>query len=156
MHDNYFQERDLKEYNKYIIYVIYLEVIVNIFKKWKKHCTSCDILNLTYDYKNIELGSSIQVNNIYILKKKNDLIFFVKKDNWKKYIGVNRDWLTDLYGKAFSNNCLYKSTDLKKIKRCYESDIPKELIEETFDELIKYKDDLKSILEDKKKEEFYK
>ena len=115
-----------------------------------------DILNLTYDYKNIELGSPIQVNNIYILKKKNDLIFFVKKDNWKKYIGMNRDWLTDSWGNDFSNDHLYKSTDLKKIKICYESDVPKELIEETFDELIKYKNDLKSILEDEKKEEFYK
>lgn len=136
---------------------------MNIFKKWKeckerlvKHSKIYGILNLTYDYKNIELGSPIQVNNIYILKKKNDLMLFVKKDNWKKYIGVNRDWLTDSYGNDFSNDHLYKSTDLKKIKRCYESDVPKELIEETFDELIKYKDDLKSILEDKKKEEFYK
>ena len=125
-------------------------------KQWIKHYTICSVLNLTYDYKNIELNSSIQVNNIHILKKKNDLIFFVKKNNWKKYIGVNRDWLTDLCGNDFSNDHLYKSIDLKKIKRCYESDIPKELIEETFDELIKYKDDLKSILEDKKKEEFYK
>ena len=133
---------------------------MNIFKKlkekWIRHSNIYDILNLTYDYKNIELDSPIQVNNIYILKKKNDLIFFVKKDNWKKYIGINRDWFTDLSGNDFSNDHLYKSTDLKKIKRCYESDIPKELIEETFDELIKYKDDLKSILEDKKKEEFYK
>lgn len=136
---------------------------MNLFRKWREykkqwinHCTICGILNLTYDYKNIELGSPIQVNNIYILKKKNDLIFFVKKDNWKKYIGINRDWFTDSWGNDFSNDHLYKSTDLKKIKKCYESDIPKELIEETFDELIKYKDDLKSILEDKKKEEFYK
>ncbi len=135
---------------------------MKFFRKWKeykerliKRSKIYDILNLTYDYKNIELGSPIQVNNIYILKKKNDLMFFVKKDNWKKYIGMNRDWLTDSWGNDFSNDHLYKSTDLKKIKRCYESDVPKELIEEMFDELIKYKDDLKNILEDKKKEEFY-
>ena len=50
-------------------------------------------------------------------------MFFVKKDNWKKYIGMNRDWLTDSWGNDFSNDHLYKSTDLKKIKRCYEKRI---------------------------------
>lgn len=136
---------------------------MKFFRKWKeykerlvKRSKIYDILNLTYDYKNIELSSPIQVNNIYILKEKNDLIFFVKKDNWKKYIGMNRDWLTDSQGGSFSHDYLYKSVDLKEIKSCYESDIPKELLNEVFDELIKYKNELKNILENKKKEEFYK
>lgn len=136
---------------------------MNIFKKWKelkekwkRHSDVYDILNLTYDYKRIEINNPIIIDDIYIIKKNDDLIFFVKKDNWKKYIGVNRDWLSDLLGNDFSHDCLYKTSDLKNITFCYESDIPKEMIEEMFDELIKYKNDIEIVLKDKIKEEFYK
>lgn len=130
---------------------------MNIFKKWKKFSNIYDVLNLTYDYKTLEINNPIIINNIYIMKNNNDLIFFVKKDNWKKYIGVNRDWLCDSQGNNFSSDHLYKTSDLKNIIKIYQdSDVPKELIEETYDELIKYKCDLEDILKDKKKEEFYK
>lgn len=135
---------------------------MNLFRKWKEHkeqwiryCKIYDVLNLTDDYKNVEFDDIIY-ENIYIVKRNDDLIFFVKKDNWKKYIGMNRNWLTDSQGGNFSHDHLYKSVDLKKIINCYESDIPKELLNEVFDELIKYKNELKNILENKKKEEFYK
>lgn len=135
---------------------------MNLFRKWKEHkeqyiryCKIYDVLNLTDDYKNVEFDDIIY-ENIYIVKRNDDLIFFVKKDNWKKYIGMNRNWLTDSQGGNFNHDHLYKSVDLKKIINCYESDIPKELLNEVFDELIKYKNELKNILENKKKEEFYK
>ncbi len=135
---------------------------MNLFRKWKEHkeqwiryCKIYDVLNLTDDYKNVEFDNIIY-ENIYIVKRNDDLIFFVKKDNWKKYIGMNRNWLTDSQDGSFSHDHLYKSVDLKKIIDCYESDIPKELLNEVFDELIKYKNELKNILENKKKEEFYK
>lgn len=137
--------------------------IMNIFKKWKelkekwkRHSNVYDILNFTYDYERIEINNPIIIDDICIVKHNNDLIFFVKKDNWKKYIGINRDWLSDSQGNDFSCDHLYKTSDLKNIIFCYKSDVPKEIIEEMYDELIKHKDDLKNILEDKKKEEFYK
>lgn len=136
---------------------------MNIFKKWKElkekwiRWSNIDnILNLTYNYKNIEIEKPIIIGNIYIVKDKNDLIFFVRKDNWKKYIGINRDWLEDSQGNDFSHDNLYKTSDLKNIKFCHESDVPKEIIEEMYDKLIEHIDALKNILEDKKKEEFYK
>ena len=132
---------------------------MNVFKKWKelkekwkRHSDVCDILNLTYDYESIEIKKPIIIDDVCIVKHDNDLIFFVKKDNWKKYIGINRDWLSDSQGNDFSYDYLYKTSDLKNIIFCYKSDVPKEI----FEELIKNKDDLKNVLEDKKKEEFYK
>ena len=136
---------------------------MRIIKKWKElkekwiRWSNVDyVLNLTFNYKRIEIKEPITINDIYIVKHNDDLIFFVKKDNWKKYIGVNRDWLVDSQGNNFSNNHLYKTSDLKNIKSCHESDIPKEIIEEMYDKLIEHIDDLKNILESTKKEEFYK
>lgn len=136
--------------------------IMNFFKKWKelkekwiRWSNIDDVLNLTYNYKRIEIKEPIIIDDIYIAKHNDDLIFFVKKDNWKKYIGANRDWLEDSQGNDFSHDHLYKTSDLKNITSCYKSDIPKEIIEEMHDELIKHKDDLKNILENIKKEEFY-
>ena len=135
---------------------------MNFFKKWKelkekwiRWSNIDDVLNLTYNYKRIEIKEPIIIDDIYIAKHNDDLIFFVKKDNWKKYIGANRDWLEDSQGNDFSHDHLYKTSDLKNITSCYKSDIPKEIIEEMHDELIKHKDDLKNILENIKKEEFY-
>ena len=57
----------------------------------------------------------------------------------------------------FPHDNLYKTDDLNKgIVSCYKSSIPKELIEEMFDELIKYKNDIKESFEIAIKEEFYK
>lgn len=135
---------------------------MNIFKKWKelkekwiRWSNVNDVLNLTYDYKRTEIEELIIIDDIYIVKNKDDLIFFVKKSNWKKYIGINRDWLEDSQGNDFSQDYLYKTSDLENIKSCYKSDVPKEMIEEMYDKLIEHVDDLKNILENKKKEEFY-
>lgn len=138
---------------------------MNIFKVWKevkkrykRCCDKYTVLDYSYDYKNVDIRTpQILAGIIYIIKNSSyGLIFFVKKDNWKKYIGVNRDWLFDSQGNDFYQDHLYKSIDLKEIKSCYESDIPKEMIEEMFDELIKYKYDIKESLEITIKEEFYK
>ena len=84
-------------------------------------------------------------------------LVYVKKDNWKKYIGVNRERCCDVEGNNFFSDHLYKTSDLKNIIEIYKySDVPKELIKETHDELFEHIDDLKNILENKKKEEFYK
>lgn len=135
---------------------------MNIFKKWKelkekwiRWSNIEDVLNLTFNFKRIEIKEPIIINDICIVKNNDDLIFFVKKNNWKKYIGVNRDWLEDSQGNDFSHDNLYKTSDLKNITSCYKSDVPKEIIEEMHDKLIKHKDDLKNILESTKKEEFY-
>lgn len=134
---------------------------MNIFKKWKelkKEWIKClnigTVLNLTYNYKKIEIKEPIIIGDIYIVKNNDDLIFFVKKDNWKKYIGANRVWFTTSQD-DFSCDYLYKTSDLKNITSCDESDIPKEIVEEMYDKLIEHTDDLKNALEGKKKEEFY-
>ena len=136
---------------------------MNIFKKWKelkeeliRESNIDNVLNLTFNYKQTEIKEPIVIDNIYIVKHYDDLIFFVRKDTWKKYIGANRDWLEDSIGNDFPHDNLYKTSDLKNIKSCHEFDIPKEMIKEMFDKLIEHVDDLKNILENKKKEEFYK
>lgn len=95
---------------------------MNIFKKWKelkekwkRYSDIHDVLNLTFNCKRIEIKEPIIIDDIYIVKHNDDLIFFVKKDNWKKYIGMNRDWLEDSQGNNFSHNHLYKTSDLKNI-----------------------------------------
>lgn len=136
---------------------------MNIFKKWKENIkrdwNKNEVLYHSYKYRNVYIKTPlILAGTIYIIKDSSyGLIFFVKKDNWKKYIGVNRTYLSDSQGNDFSRDSLYKTDNLNKgIVSCYESSIPKELIDEMFDELIKYKDDIKESLEIAIKEEFYK
>ena len=133
---------------------------MNIFKRWKEYLKIEEVLDLTYKYRKIKITKPININDIYIVTDKTSdvLFFFVKKDNWKKYIGVYRDYLSDSQGNNFSHDSLCKSEELnlQNIKYCHESDFPKELIVEFKNELIKYKDDIKIVLEDKIKEEFYK
>ena len=73
----------------------------------------------------------------------------VKKSNWKKYISIKRDF----HG-GINYDTYYKSNDLRDIINC--KDIPSEMIEEMYEELIMHRDEIKNILENKKKEEFYK
>ena len=136
---------------------------MKIFKKWKENIKrdwdKNGVLYYSYKYRNVYIKTPlILAGTIYIIKDSSyGLIFFVKKDNWKKYIGVNRDYLSDSQGNNFSKDNLYKTDNLSKgIVSCYESSIPKELIKEMFDELIKYKDDIKESLVIAIKEEFYK
>ena len=136
---------------------------MNIFKKWKENIKrdldKNGVLYYSYKYRNVYIKTPlILAGTIYIIKDSSyGLIFFVKKDNWKKYIGVNRTYLSDSQGNDFPKDSLYKTDNLSKgIVSCYESSIPKELIEEMFDELIKYKDDIKESLEIAIEEEFYK
>ena len=129
---------------------------MNIFKKWKKYFDKEAVINLSYKYDDIELDKPIKIDNIFIVKKNNSLIFFVKKDKWKKYVGVTRTYLSDSQGNDFSHNSFYKSADLENIEFCYHSSIPNELIYEMFDELIEYKFRIEIALKDKMREEFYK
>ena len=136
---------------------------MNIFKKWKenikRYWNKNEVLYYSYKYRNVYIKTPlILAGTIYIIKDSSyGLIFFVKKDNWKKYIGINRTYFSDSQGNDFPKDSLYKTDNLSKgIVSCYESSIPKELIDEMFDELIKYKDDIRESLEIAIKEEFYK
>ena len=127
---------------------------MNIFKKLIKNIKrDWDISEICYYaeiYREIEIKEPIKIkDNIYAVKYSNDLLFFVKESNWKKYIGVKRIFL-----ESSSYDVYYKSEDLKHIINC--KNIPSEMIEIMYNELIIHKDELKNILEDKKKEEFYK
>ena len=127
---------------------------MNIFKKLIKNIKrDWDISEICYYaeiYCEIEIKEPIKIkDNIYAVKYSNDLLFFVKESNWKKYIGVKRVFL-----ESSSYDVYYESEDLKHIINC--KNIPSEMIEIMYNELIIHKDELKNILEDKKKEEFYK
>lgn len=127
---------------------------MNIFKKLIKNVKrDWDIGEICYYakiYREIEIKEPIKIkDNIYAVKYCDDLLFFVKESNWKKYIGVKRVFL-----ESSSYDVYYKSNDLKHIINC--KNIPSEMIEIMYNELIMHKDELKNILEDKKKEEFYK
>lgn len=59
---------------------------MNIFKKWKelkekwiRWLNINYVLNLTFNYKRTEIKEPIIINDIYIVKNNDDLIFFVKK-----------------------------------------------------------------------------
>ena len=126
---------------------------MNIFKKLIKNIKrDWDISEICYYaeiYREIEIKEPIKIkDNIYAVKYSNDLLFFVKESNWKKYIGIKRVFL-----ESSSYDGFYKSNDLKHIIDC--KNIPSEMIEEMYDELIMHKDEIKNILENKKKEEFY-
>ena len=126
---------------------------MNIFKKLiknvKRDWDIGEICYYTKIYREIEIKEPIKIkDNIYAVKYSNDLLFFVKESNWKKYIGVKRVFL-----ESSSYDAYYKSNDLKHIINC--KDIPSEMIEEMYDELIMHRDEIKNILENKKKEEFY-
>lgn len=115
-------------------------------RQWKRWLNIKDILKLTRTYRKIEIKEPIVIDDIYIINYCYSLVFFAKKDNWKKYIGVS------LNEDSYYN--LYKTSDLKNIEYCCKSDIPENLIHEMYDELIKHMNDLKNIFENKKKEEF--
>ncbi len=115
-------------------------------RQWKRWLNIKDILKLTQTYRKIEIKEPIVIDDIYIINYCYSLVFFVKKDNWKKYIGVRLNEV------SYYN--LYKTSDLKNIEYCCKSDIPENLIHEMYDELIKHMDDLKNTFENKKKEEF--
>lgn len=115
-------------------------------RQWKRWLNIKDILKLTRTYRKIEIKEPIIIDDIYIINYCYSLVFFVKKDNWKKYIGVSLNEV------SYYN--LYKTSDLKNIEYCCKSDIPENLIHEMYDELIKHMDDLKNTFENKKKEEF--
>lgn len=112
-------------------------------RQWKRWLNIKDVLKLTHTYRKIEIKEPIVIDDIYIINYCCSLVFFVKKDNWKKYIGVrlNEDACYNLYADSCYN--LYKSSDLKNIEYCCKSDIPKNLINEMYVELIKHLDDLK-------------
>lgn len=59
---------------------------MNIFKKWKelkekwiKRSNVDCVLNLTYNYKRIEIKEPIIIDDVCIVKHNDYLIFFVKK-----------------------------------------------------------------------------
>ena len=127
---------------------------MNIFKKLIKNIKRdwyiSEICYYAKIYREIEIKEPIKIkDNVYAVKYFNDLLFFVKESNWKKYIGVKRIFL-----ESSSYDVYYKSKDLKHIIDC--KNIPSEMIEIMYNELITHKDELKNILENKKKEEFYK
>ena len=63
---------------------------MNIFKKLIKNIKrDWDISEICYYaeiYREIEIKEPIKIkDNIYAVKYSNDLLFFVKESNWKKY-----------------------------------------------------------------------
>lgn len=135
---------------------------MNIIKKlidfYKYNRNREEVLDLIYRYRNIELKSfHILAGTIYILKdNKYRLMFFVKKQGWKKCLGVRRDYVEGLTG-VVSKTYFYKSDCKFKDIESVDTDIvPEELIKQMFDELIKYKDDIHESLDIAIRDEFYK
>ena len=125
------------------------------------------LLNMT-DYYNNKVSIkdkmlNIPTTDIYLIKKDDILIFAVKKDDWKKYIGIHRTWLMDMSGNEFSNDTFFKIqyyTNAKD-KEFYtviptnKKDIPTDLIESMYDELIENIMLIRIELEKLIHEEFY-
>ena len=83
-------------------------------RQWKRWLNIKDVLKLTHTYRKIEIKEPIVIDDIYIINYRCSLVFFVKKDNWKKYIGVRLN----------ENACynLYKSSDLKNAAEMLSAD----------------------------------
>lgn len=137
-------------------------------EKWKKFRETLkrnkeiySIYNLTSDYNFIPLNKLSQITDtIFITKHNNDLILLVKKTNWNKYMGIHRTWLCDSQGNDFTHDNLYEAIFIegRKISMgiSYPSRVPKEIINEMYDELIKNKTVIIDFLKQKVKEIYYK
>lgn len=137
-------------------------------EKWKKFRKTLkrnkeiySIYNLTSDYNFIPLNKLSQITDtIFITKHNNDLILLVKKPNWKKYMGIHRTWLCDSQGNDFTNDNLYEAVfiDGRKVSMeiSYPSRVPKEVITEMYDELIKNKTVIIDFFKQTVKEIYYK
>ena len=82
-------------------------------------------------------------------KRNNEPVLFVRMPDWRKYLGVKRDWEVDSSGCEFPIDTYYKGNNITH-------DIPRDLIEEMYDELIRHKDEIKEYLEYKLKAEYFK
>lgn len=130
-------------------------------EKWKSFKESIirenkifDVLYLMKKYNNVKFEELIQINNsdCYIIKRCDFLYFAVKKPNWKNYVGIHRSFYDDLSQDTY---CTIDFNNLKfDIK--FKEDIPKEVINELYDELIKNSDSIQQELELIIKKEYYK
>jgi len=132
----------------------------NMKDRIKRYTDKESVLDLTYNYNHVYLDKVYSISDtVSVEKNKNDLILFVKKPNWKKCIGIHRDYLSDSQGNDFPTDSLYKGTITEystSVQFVYGYNVPNKLVTEMFDELIRYKNDIEEFLKQKIKEEYYK
>lgn len=128
--------------------------LTNRIRQWKadikRNCDKAEILGLTYKYRTVELlGEEKVTANIKAANINDSLVLLVRMPDWRKYLGVRREWEVDSSGCEFPIDTYYKDKNTAH-------DIPQQLIEEMFDELIEHKDEIKEYLEYKLKAEYFK
>lgn len=129
------------------------------FEKWKSFKDSIikenkiyDVLCLIKKYNNVKIDKPIRVrnSNCYLIKNNDNLYLTVKKSDWKNYIGVHKSFYEDW-------RIIYCTIDNDlKFEFKIKEDIPKEIIEQLYDELIDNFYFIKEELELKIREEYYK
>ena len=100
-----------------------------------------EILSMTDLYGTIQ-HEVIKAGDVYIYKHDDRQIIFVKKDGWKKYVGIGRVTLCDYQGGTFACDDFYESKYFKGALRHIDESIPEEIRKAVVDTLIEHKQEL--------------
>ena len=108
------------------------------------------ILRLLYfksetDITEIDIG-----NGLKLIKNKGYIIAATKKDGWKNSIGV---YVNSCYDNWYHNYCVV--TDKSKVKHKQSDSIPREMIEQLYDDICDNSEKIKEVIERAKHEEYY-
>lgn len=109
-----------------------------------------DILQFLY-FKSETALTEIDIGNgLKLIKDKGYIIAATKKDGWRNGIGI---YITSCYDAWCHNYCVV--TDKSKVKHRESDSIPKEMIEQLYDDIYDNSDEIKKAVECAKHEEYY-
>ena len=126
--------------------------------KFERNVNIERVLNFTYKYNYVKFKglTRIEDTDCYIIRKHDYLYFAVKKPKWNKYIGVHRGYYTSMAGGDFPHDIYCTIDDKLKFSFKYKENIPSDIINGLYDELIENADLIEEELERKINEEYYK
>ena len=108
------------------------------------------ILQFLY-FKNETALTEIDIGNgLKLIKDKKYIIAMTKKDGWRNSIGV---YITSCYDDWCYNYCVV--TDKYEVKHKQSDSIPKEMIEQLYDDIYDNSEKIKQVIERAKHEEYY-
>lgn len=108
------------------------------------------ILQYLY-FKNETALTEIDIGNgLKLIKDKGYIIAVTKKDGWRNAIGI---YITSCYDAWCHNYCVI--TDKSEVKHRQSDSIPKEMIEQLYDDICDNSEKIKDAVELAKHEEYY-
>lgn len=113
-----------------------------------------EILSMTELYGTIQ-HEIIKAGDVYIYKHGDRQIIFVKKDGWKKYVGIGRIRVSDSQGGYFVFDDFYESKYLKGALGRIDESIPEEIRKAVVDTLIENKQEITEAFNRLYRDEWY-